>query len=336
MESSADILSQDEIDALLGGVEQGEVETASAPVFETDEFPVYDFTSQDRIVRGRMPTLEMINERFARHLRQSLFTLLRRTPEVSVAGLQTVKYGEYVHSLFIPACMNLVKAKPLRGTALFTFDPKFVFALVDNFFGGNGRFKPKIEGRDFTPTELRLVGRVLQQMFVDLTEAWSPVLALAFEHVGSEVNPNFANIVSPTEVIVVSVFHVELEGGGGDIHIAMPYSMIEPIRHLLDTGVQSDRDARDERWLGSLREEIESARVELHSVLCETEVSLQELLDMAPGDVLVVDPPEAALALVEDVPVFRGQWGSTRGAMALKVTEILRAGVPAAEEGRGE
>ena len=233
-----DLLSQDEIDALLHGVDDGLVET------EVEATPgsvkSYDLTSQDRIVRGRMPTLEMINERFARYTRISMFNLLRRSADVAVGGVQVMKFGEYVHSLYVPTSLNLVKMKPLRGTALFILDAKLVFKLVDNFFGGDGRHA-KIEGREFTPTELRVVRMVLEQAFVDLKEAWQAVLEMNFEYVNSEVNPAMANIVSPSEVVVVSTFHIELDGGGGDLHITMPYSMIEPIREMLDAGFQSDR-----------------------------------------------------------------------------------------------
>ncbi len=209
-----DLLSQDEIDALLHGVDDGLVDTESDS--EPGSIKSYDLTSQDRIVRGRMPTLEMINERFARYTRISMFNLLRRSADVSVGGVQVMKFGEYVHSLYVPTSLNLVKMKPLRGTALFILDAKLVFKLVDNFFGGDGRHA-KIEGREFTPTELRVVRMVLDQAFADLKEAWHAVLDVNFEYVNSEVNPALANIVSPSEVVVVSTFHIELDSGGGDL-----------------------------------------------------------------------------------------------------------------------
>src|SRR5690554_2886017 len=248
-----DLLSQDEIDALLHGVDEGIIDS------EQDSEPggvrSYDLTSQDRIVRGRMPTLEMINERFARYTRISMFNLLRRSADVSVGGVQVMKFGEYVHTLYVPTSLNLVKMKPLRGTALFILDAKLVFKLVDNFFGGDGRHA-KIEGREFTPTEIRVVQMVLSQVFSDMKEAWGAVMGVDFEYVSSEVNPAMANIVSPSEVVVVSTFHVELDGGGGDLHVTFPYSMIEPIREILDSGVQSDVDDVDERWQQSLRQDI--------------------------------------------------------------------------------
>lgn len=325
-----DILSQEEIDALLHGVDGGNVETDVDEPPADGEVYSYDFTSQDRIVRGRMPTLEMINERFARYFRISLFNLLRRSPEISVGSVQMVKFAEYVHGLFMPANMNLVKVRPLRGTALFTFDPNLIFAIVDNFFGGNGRFHAKIEGRDFTSTELRVIERVLFQVFKDLKEAWAPVLAVSFERVGSEVNPHFANIVSPSEVVVVTVFHAELEGGGGDFHVAFPYAMVEPIRELLDAGIQSDREEKDDRWVVALREELEFAEVEIECRLTETSLRVRDLVDMEQGDIIPVEIPETVTATVEEVPMFRARFGAARGNLALKVVELIEHPLPAA------
>jgi flagellar motor switch protein FliM len=316
-----DILSQDEIDALLHGVEGGKVETGNDPNLLDGQARDYDLASNERIVRGRMPTLEMINDRFARFLRTTIFNLLRRTAEISVGGVQTIKFSQYVHTLFLPTSLNLVRVRPLRGTGLVVFDPKLVFTLVDNFFGGDGRFYTKIEGRDFTPTERRVIQMLLGQVLKDLKEAWAMVADVDFEYLNSEMNPQFANIVSPTEVVVVNSFHVELEGGGGDIHLTLPYAMIEPLRELLAAGMQSDRKEVDDRWPSSLRNEIKAATVELEATLVEAEITLGELLSMKPGDVIPIDLPRAVFACVDGVPVFTGQFGVSRGNNALKVLE---------------
>ncbi|MFV1983150.1 MAG: flagellar motor switch protein FliM [Thiohalomonadales bacterium] len=321
-----DLLSQDEIDALLHGVDSGDVNTD-----EIDHLDgvarQFDFASQDRIVRGRMPTLEMINERFARLFRISLFNLLRRTPEISVGGVQMLKFSEYMLSLFVPTSLNLIKIRPLRGTALCVVDPKLVFIIVDNFFGGDGRFHTKIEGREFTPTERRVISIILDKIFIDLVEAWAPVMPVEFEFLGMEVNPQFANIVSPTEVVVVTTIHIELEGGGGDLHITMPYSMIEPIREVLDAGVQSDVSELDERWPITLRDEIQSAEVEMKSILAETTVTLRDVLGFIPGDIIPIDISESVILYAEGVPVMRGQYGVSRGNMAIKVKEVIERSV---------
>ncbi|MCG7894789.1 MAG: flagellar motor switch protein FliM [Candidatus Thiodiazotropha taylori] len=320
--SANDLLSQEEIDALLHGVDSGDVATES-DVADEGGTVSYDFTSQDRIVRGRLPTLEMINERFARLFRTSLFNMLRRTADLSVSGIQMQKFSEFVHSLFVPTSLNMIKVPPLRGKGLFVFDPKLVFSVVDNYFGGSGRFHTKIEGRDFTPTENRVIQLLLNSAFEDLKAAWKPVFQVDFEYSGSEVNPQFANIVSPSEVVVVTSFHVDLENGGGDFHICMPYSMLEPIRELLDAGVQSDRGERDERWERSLKEEILAAKVELCSNLTEVQMSLQELAELQAGDVIPIEMPEEVEVEAADVPVFRARLGVSDGNYALKISEWI-------------
>jgi flagellar motor switch protein FliM len=318
-----DILSQDEIDALLNGVDGGDVETESDIELDDGQLSSYDFTSQDRIVRGRMPTLEMINERFSRYFRISLFNLLRRNAEVSVSGVQMLKFAEYVHSLFVPTSLNLVRMPPLRGTALFVLEPKLVFAIVDNYFGGGGKFHTKIEGRDFTLTENRVVRLVLDHIFTDLAKAWNPVMQINFDYQSSEVNPEFANIVSPTEVVVVCTFHIELENSGGDLHVTMPYSMVEPIRALLDAGVQSDRSEIDDRWQRSIKHEMKSAVVNLHSTFTHTTISLRELNNLKAGDVIPVDLPELVTLEAQDTPIFNGKFGTYNGNCAVKIVNKI-------------
>lgn len=315
-----DLLSQDEIDALLHGVDDGDIETEGD--FDPTGVRPYDLTSQDRIVRGRMPTLEMINERFARYTRISMFNLLRRTADVSVGGIQIQKFGEYVHTLYVPTSLNMVKFRPLRGTALIILDAKLVFKLVDNFFGGDGRHA-KIEGREFTPTELRVVQMVLNQAFVDLREAWKAVKPIEFEYMNSEVNPSMANIVSPSEVVVVSTFHVELDGGGGELHITMPYSMVEPIREILDAGLQTDTDERDERWVRALREDVMAAEVNLECDIVRREVTLRDIVDLRPGDVIPITMPESSVLTANGVPMFRVALGRVKENLAFKVVGII-------------
>lgn len=337
-----DLLSQEEIDALLHGVDSGDVETEEEEREIDGVARSIDFTSQDRIVRGRMPTLEMINERFARLFRISLFNLLRRTAEISVGGVQMLKFSEYMHSLFVPTSLNIVKVRPLRGSALCVIEPKLVFIVVDNYFGGDGSFHTKIEGREFTPTERRVISIILDEAFKDLQEAWSLIMPVRFEFVAMEVNPQFANIVSPTEVVVVTTVHIELEGGGGDFHVTMPYSMLEPIREYLDAGVQSDVSEIDERWATALREEIKTAPVELYSILTETNMTLRKVMQLIPGDIIPIDMPDRAIVFAEDIPLLRGQFGISRGNMAIKIKEVIERpsnvneGIPELEQGEEE
>ena len=321
--ASSDLLSQDEIDALLHGVDSGDVETGSDEVLDPAEARNYDFASQDRIVRGRLPTLEMINERFARYFRTSLFNMLRRSADISVSGVQMLKFSEFVHSLFVPTSLNITKVSPLRGKSLFVLDPKLVFSVVDSFFGGSGRFHTKIEGRDFTPTELRVVQMLLGISYNDLKLAWQPVLDIEFEYVNSEVNPQFANIVSPSEVVVVTTFNVDLESGGGDFYICLPYAMLEPIRDLLDAGVQSDRGERDERWELAMREEVMGASVEISSVFGEATLPLRVLAGLQVGDIIPMDVKDEVEVCAESLPIFRGRVGVHNNSYAIKISNWI-------------
>lgn len=321
----SDLLSQDEIDALLHGVDDVEEEDVVEEVADSkDGTSDYDFSSQDRIVRGRMPTLEMVNERFARHMRISLFNMMRRTAEVSINGIQMIKFGEYIHTLFVPTSLNMVRFRPLKGTALITMEARLVFILVDNFFGGDGRYHAKIEGREFTPTERRIIQMLLKLIFEDYKEAWSPVMDVSFEYLDSEVNPSMANIVSPTEVVVISSFHIELDGGGGDFHVALPYSMLEPIRELLDAGVQSDKEDTDMRWSKALRDEIMDVPVTINTKFLEVEIPLSQVMDLQAGDIIPVEMPEHITVLIEDLPTFRAKLGRSRDNIALKIEEKIK------------
>jgi len=319
-----DLLSQDEIDALLHGVDDVEDEVVGGADENVGSMKNFDFSSQDRIVRGRMPTLELINERFARHMRISLFNMLRKTAEVSINGVSMVKFGEYQNTLYVPTSLNMVRFRPLKGTALVTMEARLVFILVENFFGGDGRFHAKIEGREFTPTERRIIQLLLKVIFEDYKEAWSPVMGVEFEYLDSEVNPTMANIVSPTEVIVVSSFHIEVDGGGGDFHVVFPYSMVEPIRELLDAGVQSDKMDTDVRWSKALRDEIMDVPVEMKVNLLETEISLRDLMDLETGDIIPVEMPEAATVFVEELPTYRGKVGQSSDKLAVQITEKIK------------
>lgn len=318
----SDLLSQDEIDALLHGVDDVEEEEVEEGEVDSSALE-YDFSSQDRIVRGRMPTLEIVNERFARHMRVSLFNMMRRSAEVSINGIQMIKFGEYIHTLFVPTSLNMVRFRPLKGTGLITMEARLVFILVDNFFGGDGRYHAKIEGREFTPTERRIIQMLLKLIFEDYKEAWAPVMDVSFEYLDSEVNPAMANIVSPTEVVVISSFHIELDGGGGDFHVSLPYSMLEPIRELLDAGVQSDKEDTDFRWSKALRDEIMDVKVDLSTHMVDFDIPLREVMELKAGDILPIEMPEHITVLIEDLPTYRAKLGRSRENLALKIIEKI-------------
>ncbi len=317
-----DLLSQDEIDALLHGVDDGDVETESD--VGDEGVKAYDLTNQHRIVRGRMPILEMINERFARYTRVSLFNLLRRNCDVALGGIQVTKFGDYINTLYVPTSLNIVKFNPLRGNGLFVLDAKLVFKLVDNFFGGDGRHT-KIEGREFTPAELRVVQMVLEESFSNMSEAWKNVYKIEFEHMSTEVNPSLANnLVRPSEVVVISTFHIELDGGGGDLQIAVPYSMLEPIKELLDAGMKSDLEAQDDRWSNALRREIMDADVEFTCSMFQQSISLRDVVDLEKGDVIPFEMQEHVTLKANGIPMFKTKLGTSGGNVALKIDQVYK------------
>ena len=321
------ILSQAEIDALLNGDSETKDEPISGIAKEGDIRP-YDPNTQRRVVRERLQALEIFNERFARQFRMGLFNLLRRSPDITVGAIRIQPYHEFARNLPVPTNLNLIHLKPLRGTGLIVFEPKLVFTVVDNFFGGDGRYPTKIEGREFTPTEMRVIQLLLKQTFTDLVEAWAPVMDVEFEYINSEINPHFANIVTPREYVVVSRFHVELEGGGGEIHVTLPYSMLEPIRELLDAGIQSDRIDRDESWNSTLREQLMLAEVTVSSVLAQKRIDLRQLTRLKVGDILPIELPSSVPVCVEDIPVFTGEFGLSHGRNAVKIVQTRPPGAP--------
>ena len=316
-----DFLSQDEVDALLKGV-TGEADEVKEAV-DTKGVRPYNLATQERIVRGRMPTLEIINERFARQLRLGLFNFMRRTAEIAVGPIRIIKYNEFIRNLVVPTNLNMVQARPLRGTALFIFDPNLVFLVVDNLFGGDGRFHTRVEGREFTQTEQRIIQRLLGVVFEEYERSWKPVYELKFEYLRAEMNTQFANIATPNEVVVVTTFSIELGSTTGEFHICLPYAMIEPVRDLLYSSMQGDHLEVDKRWLRLLAQQVQTAEVELIATLGRASVTCNQILKMKPGDVIGLEIPEAITATVDGVPVMECHYGMFNGQYALKVERML-------------
>lgn len=314
-------LSQEEVDALLKGV-NGDQDDISAPE-DTSGVRTYNLATQERIVRGRMPTLEIINERFARLLRIGLFNFLRRSAEVSVGSVRVSKYSEFIRNLVVPTNLNLIHMKPLRGTALMVFDPGLVFLLVDNLFGGDGRFHTRVEGRDFTQTEQRIILRILDIVFEAYGKSWEPVYPIEFEYIRSEMNTQFANIATPNEVVVSSTFTIELGPVSGQIHFCMPYSMIEPIRDALTSSIQGEALEVDKRWIRLMTQQIQVAEVELVAELGHGKANFDDILNMKVGDVIPISVPETIQATVDGVPVMECTYGVANGQYALKVEKLL-------------
>ena len=319
---SSDFLSQEEVDALLRGV-TGESDEPEVEEESTEGVRAYNLGTQERIVRGRMPTMELINERFARYLRIGLFNYMHRNTEVSVGPIKVQKYAEFVRNLVVPTNLNLVTAKPMRGTGLIVFDPNLVFLVVDNMFGGDGRFHTRVEGRDFTPTEQRIIQGMLNVVFTEYAKAWAPVFKLEFEYVRSEMNSQFANIATPSEIVIATTFSLEMGGAQAEMHVCFPYSMLEPIRDLLYSTMQSDHITSDRRWIKLLSRQLQTAEVELRCNLGTARVTLRDIVDMRVGDVIPLNVPEVLQAEVDGVPVFECRQGTKNGQYAIRVERFL-------------
>ena len=324
-------LSQEEVDALLKGVtgDQDDLDETE----DTSGVRTYNLATQERIVRGRMPTLEIINERFARLLRIGLFNFLRRSAEVSVGTVRVSKYSEFIRNLVVPTNLNLVHMKPLRGTALIVMDPNLVFLLVDNLFGGDGRFHTRVEGRDFTQTEQRIIHRILEIIFETYAKSWEPVYPIEFEYIRSEMNTQFANIATPNEVVVSTTFTVELGPVSGEMHFCMPYSMIEPIRDLLTSSLQGETLEVDKRWVRLMTQQIQIAEVEIVADLGTTKVTLEDILNMKIGDIIPLHVPEVVSAKVDGTPIMECKYGVFNGQYALRVEKLLNSSVQEVAQG---
>ncbi len=321
------ILSQEEVDALLQGVTEGEIETQRGDEGEAGEGVVpYDLTSQERIIRGRMPTLEIIHQRFSRLFRSAISAMLRRVVDVALVSTDMIKFGEFLKTLPVPTSLHIYKMEPLRGFALLVLETKLVFALIDVLFGGTARTQVKVEGRDFTPIETYIVKRIVVKLLEELRMAWRPVHELNIEYSRSEVNPQFAGIVPPSDLVIVVTFEMEIEDQQANLSFCIPYSMVEPIRAKLHAGFQSDRLEIDQAWLTRLQERIMDSEVDLVSILGKTSIKAGDLMRLRPGDIipLETDETDEIDILVEGVCKFRGKPGAIKGQAALEVTSLVQ------------
>lgn len=316
-----DFLSQEEVDALLKGATGDSDETQE----EEDKGGIrpYNIGTQERIVRGRMPTYEIINERFARLLRIGLFNFMRRTVDIAVGPVKVIKFSEFVRNLVVPTNLNMVHMKPLRGIALLVFDPDLIFLIVDNLFGGDGRYHTRVEGREFTQTEQRIIQRLLNVVFEEYEKSWKSVYPVNFEYIRSEMNPQFATIATPNEVVVSVTFDIDMGNKGGGLHVCIPYSMVEPIRDILYSALQGDHMEVDKRWIKLLSQQVQGAEVELVANIGHTKVTFEQILSMQVGDIVPLEIPKMITVHVSGVPVMDCRYGTMNGRYALKVNNLI-------------
>jgi flagellar motor switch protein FliM len=320
------ILSQEEIDALLRGMSEGQVDTNPEESDESGIVP-YDLANQDRIIRGRMPTLEIINDNLARLFRNSLSSSLRKIIDVGPRGVQMMKFVEFVRTLPVPSSLHVFKMDPLRGHAILTLDSKLIFALVDIFLGGSGKTNFRVEGREFTAIETKLIRKVVNMFLADMEKAWSMVQSLTVRHVRSEINPQFVGIVPPSDLVVVIPWGIELEHFTGIITVCLPYSMIESIKNKLYSGYQSDHLEADHTWIKRFVDRLHTAEVEVVVELGRRHLMVSDLLKLQIGDVLSLENEvtDMMVALVQGVPKFLGKAGVCGSYKAFQVEEKIKA-----------
>lgn len=316
--SDEEVLNQDEIDALLGGDEEsGEVKEVGDP----SQPRVYDFSHEDRVIRSKMPNLETINQRFIRNFRIQLYNFLRKTPEVTYKGIETYKYSDYLDSLSLPISFNLIKMPPLKGSALLVFDSNLVYSLVECLYGGDGKQHTKIEGREFSPTEDRMVHILMDIIFKEMKECWGSVLPIDFEYKNTEVNPAMANFVQGSDIVVSSQFNVELESGGGAFHLTIPYMAMEPVKEVLTSNVRTEKDDSNDRWVHAIQQQVLNAEVEMNCILAKKEIKLRDVLHFEQGTFIPIELPEYPTLLAEGIKIFKSKFGVHEGKYALKVLD---------------
>lgn len=316
------ILSQDEVDALLQGI-TGESQKLEQEEEQVGGIREYNLASQERIVRGRMPTMEIINERFARNIRVGLFNFIRKSPEVAIGGIKVQKYSAFLREIVVPTNFNIVSVKPLRGSGLIVCDPTLVFAVIDSLFGGIGKFHARIEGRDFSPTEQRVITRIVEVILTEYHKAWKGIYPLELEYQRSEMQPQFANIATPSEIVVSTSFTLEIGETSGTIYFCIPYSTLEPIRDVLYSTTVGDSSEPDRRWINLLKTQIQSAEVDLVAELGTAPATVEQLLAFKPGDFIELDLDPLIQTKVDGVPVFQCHYGTSNGRYALKIDKML-------------
>jgi flagellar motor switch protein FliM len=319
------ILSQEEIDALLKGMDSGAVDTR-ADSGDGSGIITYDLANQDRIIRGRMPTLEILNDHFSRLFRNSLSMSLRRMVDVGARSVQMLKFGEFVRTLPVPSSLHIFKMEPLRGHAILVIDSKLVFTLIDVFLGGTGKTNFRVEGRDFTSIENRLIHRVVTMVLAELEKAWCTLQPFSMQYVRSEINPQFASIVPPSDLVITIPFGIEIEQFTGMITVCVPYSVVEPIKSKLYSGYQSDRLEADQTWIDRFVERLKFAEVEFRIELGQGKLTVNDLLKLKVGDVVPLDKEvaEPLICEVQGIPKFLGRAGVYGGSKAFQIESRVK------------
>ncbi|MBI2891013.1 MAG: flagellar motor switch protein FliM [Nitrospirae bacterium] len=327
------MLSQDEIDSLLSGIQTGDLATAldekkpakakgggaAAP-----DASSYDFTHHERSVTGKYPSLERSLERFARSFRTTLSNSLRTMVDIAVNAVKAGNFGEFLSRLPLPSSIHIFKLDPLKGTALAVLETNLVFALVDIFFGGSGKPSMKIEGREFTGIESRIIQKVIHMMLEDLERALSDILRVKADYQRGEMNPQFAKIVHDNEQVFIVTFVMDLDQHSGKMYFCFPQSLFDPVRERLRVQV-AEEESSDDKWKPLIRREVKSVPIEVAVELGRAHTTARELLSLKVGDIVELEQmhTDELLVRVSGVPKMKGVAGIYRGNLAVKVSALL-------------
>lgn len=321
------LLSQDEVDALLKGLDAGEIESEQKPDESKVEVESFDWASQGTNVRGSMPLLDVINGRFCQKFRGTLSSSLRKLFDISPEPMETIRFSEFQRSLPVPTSMHLFKMEPLRGMGILVIESRLVFSLVEAFFGGSGAGSTKIEGRDFTPIEKRVIEKVVHMALANLTETWEETYPLKTEFYRSESNPLAVNVVPPEELLVSVKFEVELNKPLGKIHVCIPISSFQPIRHKLAGGYLNEDSKIDQVWVDIMKERLMPIEVELTVLMGRCSLSVKDLQNLKQGDIILLDNnfKDPLTASIEGIPKYEGYVGRRNNRKVFRVEQPLLA-----------
>jgi flagellar motor switch protein FliM len=319
------VLTQEEINSLLRGLSEGSLEEDSIEQQQQQNVKKFDLANQERIIRGRMPTMELIHDRFARQFRTHLAKFLGRTCFANVGAIEMVKFGLFMKKLPLPSSLHIVRMPPLSGYALIVVSAPLVFGVIDGLFGGSGQGRVKIEGREYTPIESRLIGKVVMMALEVLKDAWAPIHSVDFVYVRSEFNPLAIAIVPPTDVVIIVTIEVELEQESTTLTICMPYSTLEPLRGKLATGFQSTRLEVDSGAMKRMETSIKQTMCSMSVQLARGAIKTSDFLKLGVGDTITLDtnPTDEARIMIEGAPKFYGYVGSYRGNRAVRITRDI-------------
>ena len=328
MSPSSQLLSQEEIDALVTNADADSSGFSSPGIYRTNpNAAIYDLASEDSGLVAHLGALEMISDRFSRLFRVTLAGMLQYQPKIKIAELRVESFSDYRKQLKVPISLNIIKLDGLRGNALFVIEPQIIFNSLDRFFGGGGKSRTTVEGmREFTPTESRVIQMIVEGIFSDMKKSWEPVYKLNFEHVTSEINPQFAQIVDDTDLVIVSEFTIEMANDiTGSIQVVYPFGAMKPIRHLLKNQVQADyADERDRIWKHQLKDCVKDVELDLKSDLAYPRISLLDLMNLKVGDIIPIKMPDTVIVQVEGVPTYEGIYGTVNGHAAIRLLGLKK------------